>query len=137
MVGAVLQPIGNSYLRTSGGLDLTGKAAVLKTAGRKPLGVRVPRPPLNAGTVFTDPAFSRQARVPARISGRRLPAASLADCVESPALRGFAALAVFCRAPFGKVLGKVSALACASRRVPRPPLRLSAVSQQLRTDNFC
>jgi hypothetical protein len=30
----------------SGGLDLIGKAAVLKTAGRKALGVRVPRPPL-------------------------------------------------------------------------------------------
>ncbi len=59
----------------------------LKTAGSKPLGVRVPRPPLNAGTVFTEPAFSRQAREPARISGRHLPAATLADCVESPALR--------------------------------------------------
>ncbi len=34
----------------------------LKTAGSNPLGVRVPRPPLNAGTVFTDPASSRQAR---------------------------------------------------------------------------
>jgi hypothetical protein len=30
----------------SGGLDLTGKAAVLKTAGRKPIGVRIPGPPL-------------------------------------------------------------------------------------------
>jgi hypothetical protein len=28
-----------------GGLDLTGKAAVLKTAGRKPIGVRIPGPP--------------------------------------------------------------------------------------------
>ena len=31
----------------SGGLVLIGKAAVLKTAGLCPLGVRVPRPPLN------------------------------------------------------------------------------------------
>jgi hypothetical protein len=45
----------------------------LKTAGSNPLGVRVPR--------------SRQARVLARISGRLLPAATLADCVESLALR--------------------------------------------------
>jgi hypothetical protein len=29
-----------------GGLDLTGKAAVLKTAGRNPIGVRIPGPPL-------------------------------------------------------------------------------------------
>jgi hypothetical protein len=29
-----------------GGLVLTGKAAVLKTAGRKPIGVRIPGPPL-------------------------------------------------------------------------------------------
>jgi hypothetical protein len=35
-----------AYLRWFGGVDLTGKAAVLKTAGRKPLGVRVPLPPL-------------------------------------------------------------------------------------------
>ncbi len=34
-----------------GGLDLIGKAAVLKTAGRKPLGVRVPRPPPTAFSV--------------------------------------------------------------------------------------
>ena len=36
------------YIRSpiAGGLVLIGKAAVLKTAGRKPLGVRVPRPPL-------------------------------------------------------------------------------------------
>ncbi len=38
--------------RICGGLVLIGKAAVLKTAGRKPLGVRLPRPPprlLNLG----------------------------------------------------------------------------------------
>ena len=32
--------------RASGGLDLIGKAAVLKTAARKRFGVRVPGPPL-------------------------------------------------------------------------------------------
>jgi hypothetical protein len=38
--------VGRCYTaRQGGGLDLTGKAAVLKTAGLTPLGVRVPRPP--------------------------------------------------------------------------------------------
>ena len=32
----------------AGGLDLIGKAAVLKTAGRKPFRVRIPGPPLVA-----------------------------------------------------------------------------------------
>ena len=32
----------------AGGLVLTGKAAVLKTAGLIPLGVRIPRPPPNS-----------------------------------------------------------------------------------------
>ena len=32
-----------------GGLVLIGKAAVLKTADRKVMGVRVPRPPLDLG----------------------------------------------------------------------------------------
>ncbi len=32
-------------LRALGGLDLTGKAAVLKTAVREHIGVRVPGPP--------------------------------------------------------------------------------------------
>src|SRR5690606_29917903 len=33
-------------INSLGGLDLIGKAAVLKAAGRKPLWVRIPRPPL-------------------------------------------------------------------------------------------
>jgi hypothetical protein len=32
-------------LKIFGGIDLTGKAAVLKTAGCKPMGVRIPLPP--------------------------------------------------------------------------------------------
>jgi hypothetical protein len=40
-----------------GGLDLIGKAAVLKTAGRKPLGVRVPRPPFLVARPFIRQAF--------------------------------------------------------------------------------
>ena len=32
----------------TGGIDLIGKAAVLKTAGRKPMGVRVPLPPFDS-----------------------------------------------------------------------------------------
>ncbi len=38
------------YTASFGGLDLTGKAAVLKTAGSNPIGVRVPGPPLDAET---------------------------------------------------------------------------------------
>jgi hypothetical protein len=42
-----------------GGLDLTGKAAVLKTAGRKPIGVRIPGPPLSSnGVGFRHPGGS-------------------------------------------------------------------------------
>ncbi len=42
MVG---QLVAVDYLRALGGLDLTGKAAVLKTAVREHIGVRVPGPP--------------------------------------------------------------------------------------------
>ena len=43
------------YLTALGGLDLTGKAAVLKTAGSNPLGVRISRPPLD----LRDSVFSQ------------------------------------------------------------------------------
>ena len=43
-----------------GGLDLIGKAAVLKTAGCEPMGVRVPRPPHRIST---------DGEVPERLNG--------------------------------------------------------------------
>src|SRR3989449_11540488 len=65
----------------TGGLDLTGKAAVLKTAGRKPVQVRVLCPPLSPVTPCGPgliecarahlPVLSRRAVALARYTGPR------------------------------------------------------------------
>ncbi len=41
------------YVSTHGGLDLIGKAAVLKTAGRNPFRVRIPGPPLSGVAIHS------------------------------------------------------------------------------------
>ena len=46
------QLVAVDYLRDLGGLDLTGKAAVLKTAARERFGVRVPGPPYPQNPLF-------------------------------------------------------------------------------------
>src|SRR6185437_12639662 len=79
----------------SGGLDLTGKAAVLKTAGRKPLQVRILCPPLR----LAEPALGNRYQLPAtsyrckRSGGREAEGGGLLNRyrVEKP-YRGFESL---------------------------------------------
>src|SRR5438876_1154637 len=54
-----------------GGLDLTGKAAVLKTAGRKPVEVRILCPPLHLAR--------RRTSAPPRLCPRCAPARAMQD----------------------------------------------------------
>jgi hypothetical protein len=68
-----------------GGLDLIGKAAVLKTAGRKPIGVRIPGPPLQA----TARVFAESAKIRAELlSGMLVTALVTASCVSAALVVG-------------------------------------------------